>query len=141
MAGRGYVVLDTDVSSHLIRGRLPERARSLLVGRTMAVTFVTVGELTKWTRLRSWGPRRLDEVTSWLGAVVLLPSGREVAERWGDLQAAAQLRGRPRPANDTWIAACCLVHDVELATLNTKDFADFAEHDGLRLTLTAREEP
>jgi predicted nucleic acid-binding protein len=32
-----------------------------------------------------------------------------------------------------WIAACCIVEDVPLATLNGKDFGDFAEHDGLRL--------
>ncbi len=51
----------------------------------------------------------------------------------GELQAHAQLRGRPRPANDTWIAACCLVRDHPLATLNVKDFADFAEHEGLEL--------
>lgn len=44
-----------------------------------------------------------------------------------------QARGRPRPINDMWIAACCLVEDVPLATLNRKDFEDFAEHDGLRL--------
>jgi predicted nucleic acid-binding protein len=37
------------------------------------------------------------------------------------------------PANDTWIAACCLVDDLPLATLNVKDFADFAEHEGLIL--------
>jgi len=32
-----------------------------------------------------------------------------------------------------WIAAGCLVADLPLATLNLKDFEDFAEHDGLRL--------
>ncbi len=31
--------------------------------------------------------------------------------------------------NDTWVAACCLVRDLPLATLNLKDFRDFAEHD------------
>ena len=46
---------------------------------------------------------------------------------------ARHLRGRPRPANDTWIAACCLVERLPLATFNTKDFADFAEYDGLVL--------
>ena len=52
---------------------------------------------------------------------------------WGRLAARAQLRGRPRPQNDTWIAACCVRHDVPLVTLNIKDFRDYAEHDGLRL--------
>ena len=37
------------------------------------------------------------------------------------------------PQNDTWIAACCLAYDLPLATLNVKDFRDFAEHEGLIL--------
>jgi len=47
------------------------------------------------------------------------------------------LNGRPRPFNDTWIAACCLVRELPLATFNHKDFADFAEHEGLELLPTA----
>ena len=35
--------------------------------------------------------------------------------------------------NDTWVAACCLVRKLPLATLNVKDFKDFADHDGLRV--------
>ena len=58
-----------------------------------------------------------------------------VAARWGEIQAYAQLRGRPRPANDSWIAAGCLVRDVPLVTFNTKDYIDFVEHEGPR-TLT-----
>jgi predicted nucleic acid-binding protein len=42
----------------------------------------------------------------------------------------AKLRGNTRPANDSWIAACCLANNLTPATLNTKDFAD---HNGLTL--------
>ncbi|MGH9185245.1 MAG: type II toxin-antitoxin system VapC family toxin [Acidimicrobiales bacterium] len=63
----------------------------------------------------------------------MLPYSDEVARRWGQLAASAQRRGRPRPVNDTWIAACCLADDVPLLTLNRGDFEDFARHDGLRL--------
>jgi toxin FitB len=65
--------------------------------------------------------------------VVLLPADEAVARMWGSLRARAAVRGRPRPTNDTWIAACCLVHGLPLATFNTKDFVDFAQHDGLIL--------
>ncbi|WP_245603474.1 hypothetical protein [Salinispora cortesiana] len=34
-----------------------------------------------------------------------------------------------RPTNDSWIAACCLVDRLPLATFNGKDYADFAEYD------------
>jgi toxin FitB len=32
-----------------------------------------------------------------------------------------------------WVAACCIGYGVPLATLNVKDFEDFARHDGLAL--------
>jgi predicted nucleic acid-binding protein len=51
--------------------------------------------------------------------------------------AATIQQGRPRPANDTWIAACALANGLPLATLNTKDFKDFAEHGGLNLIIQA----
>jgi predicted nucleic acid-binding protein len=38
--------------------------------------------------------------------------------------------GRPLPVNDSWIAACCLHHDVPLVTHNPGDFAGI---EGLRL--------
>jgi hypothetical protein len=43
------------------------------------------------------------------------------------------LPGAATQANDTWIAACCLVYGLPLATHNVKDFADYAEHEGLEL--------
>jgi predicted nucleic acid-binding protein len=127
------VVLDTDVSSQSLRGRLPGPLKSRLAGETLAITFVTLGELVKWTRLRSWGPQRLAGLDRWMQHAAVLPYDPDVAIAWGDLQARAQLRGRPRPVNDTWIAACCLVHQIPLATFNLKDFEDFAQHDGLLL--------
>jgi toxin FitB len=127
------VVLDTDVASAILRARVTDRLRARLAGKTLCITFVTLGELTKWTVLRSWGPRKLADLAEWRRDVVLLPTDEAVATTWGQLQARGQLRGRPRPVNDTWIAACCLVHRLPLATFNTKDFADFAAYDGLQL--------
>ena len=128
------VVLDTDVASASLRGRLADPLRARLTGGTWCIPFVTLGELTKWTVLRSWGPRKLAELADWRQRVLLLPYSDRVAVRWGELQARAERRGRARPVNDTWIAACCLVRDLPLATFNLKDFEDFAEHDGLRIT-------
>jgi predicted nucleic acid-binding protein len=70
---------------------------------------------------------------AWRHRVGLLPYDEAVAIKWGEIQGNAHLRGRPRPVNDSWIAACCLAHDIPLATFNVKDYADYAEHDGLRL--------
>jgi predicted nucleic acid-binding protein len=70
---------------------------------------------------------------TFLAGLVVLPYDQRVATRWGELQAFAQLRGRPRPVNDTWIAACCLVRGLPLATFNIKDFADYEQREGLEL--------
>lgn len=127
------VVLDTDVASALLRRRTPEALSQRLTGQVPAITFVTLGELTKWTLVRHWGPRSLATMQTFLAGLVVLPYDQRVATRWGELQAFAQLRGRPRPANDTWIAACCLVRGLPLATFNIKDFADYEQHEGLEL--------
>lgn len=127
------IVVDTDVASAILKRRVPPRLATRLAGQTICVTFVTVGELVKWTEIRSWGPRKVDDLARWFDRTVVLGYDQAVATTWGGLQARAQLRGRPRPANDTWVAACCLVEDLPLATFNTKDYVDFAAYEGLRL--------
>ena len=91
------VVVDTDVASTLLRRRASDTLARQLAGHTIAITFVTYGELTKWTLVRHWGPRSLDTMRTFLAALVVLPYDQHVATRWGEIQAYAQLRGRPRP--------------------------------------------
>ena len=106
-----------------------------LVGHELCVTFVTIGELARWAEKRSWGVRTRAELAHWVSCRVLLPYAGDVAWTWGRLTGSAERRGRPRPVNDTWIAACCITAQLPLATFNLKDFADFAEFDGLVLAL------
>jgi predicted nucleic acid-binding protein len=105
----------------------------LLAGRLPVITFVTLAELTRWVEQRQWGPHRRERLAQWLTGTYVLHSDDDVARTWGTITAYATLRGRPRPINDSWIAACCLAHNVPLATLNAKDYEDFAEHEGLVL--------
>jgi toxin FitB len=131
-----YVVLDTDVATRAIKGTLGDPQAARLTGKTWCVTFVTVGELWQWASMRSWGPRTREDLELWLGRVVVLNSDDATSRTWGRISAEARRRGRPRPANDSWIAACCLAHRFPTATFNVKDFEDFAEHDGLQLVYT-----
>lgn len=128
-----YVVLDTDVASQSIKRRLSGSLATKLTGKTWCVTFVTVGELWQWASIRSWGPRTQERLERWLSRVVVIDSEDAVSRTWGRIGAATHRRGRPRPQNDSWIAACCLVYDAPLATLNLKDFEDFTEREGLKL--------
>jgi len=126
------VILDTDVASLSIKQQLPSPLLRGLLGARVGVTFVTLGELTRWATLRQWAQsaRR----TRWLARH---PSGAPLHRRgcrlWGAISAHATRRGRSRPHNDTWIAARCMAYDLPLATLNVKEFKDFAEHEGLTL--------
>jgi predicted nucleic acid-binding protein len=127
------LVLDTDVASLRFKGELPAAMHARLTGREPLITFVTLAEMTKWADLRRWGARRRRELTEWLAGVAVLPGTEDVSVTCGHISASAMLRGRPRPANDTWIAACCLTYDLPLATFNVKDFEDFAEYEDLTL--------
>ncbi len=66
----------------------------------------------------------------------VIPYDTQIARVWGELAGAAQLRGRPRPQNDTWISACCLRYQVPLVTLNTADFGAHVAVVGDRGMLT-----
>lgn len=127
------VVIDTDVASRLQKGTEPVWVRSHVVGSRTWLSFVTVGELWKWAEVRRWGESKRSQLAAWVNARPYVPCDREVARVWGRLSANAQQRGRPRPQNDTWVAACCLHLELPLVTLNRRDFADFAEFEGLVL--------
>lgn len=126
-------MLDTDVASAALLDRLSGPTKGRLLGQTWCITFVTLGELTKWTIRRDWGPSKLGKLAAWLHDVTILQYDRRVATVWGHIQARAEIRGRPRPVNDAWIAAVCITQDLPLITFNVKDFEDFAVHEGLRL--------
>jgi toxin FitB len=127
------VVLDTDVASLSLKRKLPPEVLRLLSGRVPLITFVTLAELTRWVEQRQWGAHRRELLSRWLVGKHVLHSADDVAHTWGAITAYAYLRGRPRPTNDSWIAACCLAYDLPLATQNVKDFEDFASYEGLRI--------
>lgn len=74
-----FIVLDTDVASAVLRGRVSDSMGRRLTGQSLAITFVTVGELRKWTLMRRWGPQRLAGMRTFLSRVVVLPYTETVA--------------------------------------------------------------
>ena len=123
----------TDVASLIIKKRLPATLAARLVNTQPLLTFVTRAELVKWAEVRHWGTRNRAVLKAWLAGLPMLPGDEDVADAFGVLAAAAMSRGRPRPMNDAWIAACCLTHGLPLATLNVKDFEDFRHHHRLEI--------
>jgi toxin FitB len=124
------MVIDTDIASGLMRGALPGTLSSTLANARLCVTFVTVGELFRGAVHADWGARRVAALTDWLAHLIAIPGERAVARHWGEITGSALAAGKPLPANDAWVAACCLAHGLPLATLNRRDYDRI---DGLRL--------
>ncbi len=56
----GIVIVDTDVVSYLFKGDTRAEAyRQHLLGKTPAISFMTVAELYQWAFVRNWGEHRL----------------------------------------------------------------------------------
>ncbi|MFE3177897.1 type II toxin-antitoxin system VapC family toxin [Amycolatopsis sp. NPDC059090] len=127
------VVLDTDVVSKILKRQLPAPLAAKLASQRVVITFVTLGELTKWAEIYGWGPARRAALHAWLDKVVTLPYHDNVAHTWGLISAHAHQRGHRSDSNDSWIAACCLAYGLPLATLNTKHYTAFATHERLQL--------
>jgi predicted nucleic acid-binding protein len=130
------IVLDTDVVSRLLRGTLSEAIAGRLIGTTVIVTFVTVGELFRGATHARWGTRRVNTLKGWLAEVPVISADARVARAWGRLTGRALGSGQPLPANDAWIASCCIVHGLALATYNVRDYASI---EGLRLVTAETE--
>lgn len=122
MNAASYVVLDTDAASHVQRGDLPPTIQTVLVGRTVCITFISVGEFYKGAYRAGWRPQRLARLEEWMRNVVVLPYDAGVARTWGRVAADLENQGQPISENDVWIAACCIRHGLPLVTLNRRHF-------------------
>jgi len=125
------VVIDTDTASLLQRREAPPWVLRHLADARIWLTFITVGELANWAAMREWNQDRRGRLDAWIARRAVIPYDVLIAGLWGELTGRAQLRGRPRAQNHTWIAACCLRYQLPLVALDTAGFCEFAEHHGL----------
>lgn len=125
----GGYLLDTNVVSETRKLRPDARVGAFLdslEAEQMFVSVITLGELRKGAAMRARSDREAaDELSRWIERLGESFSARivsidtEIADRWGRLGAA-----RARPVIDTLLAATAIVHNLTLATRNTRDVAD-----------------
>lgn len=96
--------------------------RPHVVGKTVAVSFITVGELLFGARKRNWGARKVADLRLRLRSAVILPYDLALCETYGKLKAAVYNSGRVIADTDLWIAACALRHSVPLVSNNRTHF-------------------
>jgi tRNA(fMet)-specific endonuclease VapC len=125
------IMVDTDVYSYITASD-PRRGKPYkphLEGQTIALSFVTVGELyagyEKQIKKGKWPASHRQKLESLLAGVIIVPYDVEICRTYGRLR--AELRNpdgsdRTVPPNDLWIAACAVRHALKLVTNNAQHF-------------------
>jgi tRNA(fMet)-specific endonuclease VapC len=120
------VLLDTDVFSYLLRAGDPrgDPYRRHVHNKTIAVSFITVGELYYGAAKRGWTEKTIATLEQHLKAAVIVPYDIEICKTYGKLRATLKTAaGSDRVLqNDLWIAACAVRHMLPLVTNNRKHF-------------------
>jgi tRNA(fMet)-specific endonuclease VapC len=134
------VLLDTDVFSFLARTRdtRGDAYRPYVEGKTVAISFITVGEIYFGAEKKGWSRKTLSTFLERLKAVVVVPSDHDVCRVYGQLRAGLQKAGIVVRDNDLWIAACAVRHSITLISNNRKHFEKIP---GLQLISLAPENP
>ena len=116
------VLLDTDVFSYLLKAgdTRGELYRPHVKGKTVTLSFVTVGELYAWTIKRQWGARRVADLEQRLKAAVIVPYDLELCKEYARVKCS--LGARSVAGNDLWIATCAIRHSIPLVTHNRQHF-------------------
>lgn len=95
---------------------------------TLYISVLAIGEIRKGIA-KLGASKRAGELNAWLDSVIvrfdtrILPFDLIMANRWGDLKANLESKGRPMPVIDSLMAATALARDLTLVTRNTPDFA------------------
>lgn len=134
-----YLLLDTNIVSYIMKGT-PEAKlyENHLSGKTLAISFITVGELWAGAEYARWGEQKRRKLENALRNFVVIPYDYEIAKRYGEIVAQRKRIGKPISFADAWIAACALRHQVTLVTHNGRDFTDipnlsvFTQQEGQR---------
>lgn len=120
------VLLDTDVFSYLLKknDRRGDPYRAHVRGKTVAVSFVTVGELYFGAQKKGWGQPKLSELETRLRSVVIVPFDLEICRAYAAVSCLKTEGGTDRAiaANDRWIAACAIRHGLPLVSNNRRHF-------------------
>jgi|SRR5215471_2091304 len=123
-------LLDTNVISELVKLKPERRVTSWVESTDEALLYLSVltfGEIRRGISILPQTKRRT-AIENWLVAGLsvrfagrILVIDAAIADQWGILSGAAQLRGVSLPVIDGLLAATALHHNLTLVTRNTRD--------------------
>lgn len=117
------VVVDTDVVSFLFKNHtLAPAYQTILAGRPLAVSLITLAEIEYGMEAKNWGSARRDAMRRFLEPFTPLLPEADTARIWARVKSACERKGRPITFADAWIAAAVLQWNMPLVTHNAKDY-------------------
>lgn len=117
------LLLDTNIVSYLMKAHpIAQRYRPHLEGNTLAISFMTVGELYEGAFRANWDEPKCQWLQETLKDYLVVPSNPGICVRWGEVRSLR--RSQPISAEDAWIAATALEYGCALVTHNARDFRD-----------------
>ena len=117
-------VVDTDVVSFLFKNHaLAPAYQTILAGKPLAISLITLAEIEYGMELKNWGANRRTLMRRFLDRFTHLLPDAETACVWARIKSAREKKGRPITFADAWIAAAALQLNVPLATHNARDYA------------------
>lgn len=118
------VVVDTDVLSFLFKNHALAPAYStLLAGRSLSISLISVGEIEYGMNVKNWGGARRELMHRFLANFTLLLPNSETAVLWARIRNDCEKKGRRIEFADAWIAASAVQLNLSLATHNAGDYA------------------
>lgn len=119
------LLLDTNIVSYVMKGSPQAKLyENHLSGKTLAISFITVGELWAGAAYAQWGESKRKKLESAIRNYVVIPYDYLVAKTYGEIVAYRKRKGKPVAFADAWIAACAVRHQVPHVTHNGQDFED-----------------
>jgi tRNA(fMet)-specific endonuclease VapC len=110
------IQLEREISRH-VHGLACQALETFLAHETLHITDTVAGELAAGESLSERG-----RWESFIRSYPILDSGKEVAWYYGRIVRELRKQGSLIGANDLWIAATALRHDMAVVTRNVQDF-------------------
>src|SRR5437588_463481 len=108
-------VVDTDVVSFLFKSHpLAPAYQTILAGRPLVVSLITLAEIEYGMEVKTWRANRRDVMHRFLGRFTPLLPDVETARLWARIKSAREKKGRPITFADAWIAAAALQLNIPL---------------------------
>src|SRR5580658_8109674 len=100
------VVMDTDVISFIFKDHeLSSAFRTILAGRSLTVSLVTLAEIEYGMEAKNCGTRRRELMLRFLSRFTPLLPDENTAKLWARVKSGWEKKGRPISFPDAWIAA------------------------------------